>query len=227
MNEKIDYLKFLDLHAGPEYAFYYKSAYTNMVIIIAMIFGPAFPLLYFISLFSLCNQYIMERISLTYFYRIPPKFNESLTERIIHNVAWCPLIAMAVTFWLYTNKQMFGNTVDPIETQNEITLSHHLVGDVKWKNLNEVQKQALIAMAAFGLVTVFYKLYWYNVLGEIKKLCNCGCFDTHEKIKYQSNKLPPYIEALKKKDIREFLENERQFKEYKVQCLDKELVDSL
>lgn len=78
-NVRNDYLKFLDLQAGPTYDFYYKCAYVNMVVIITLIFGPVYPMLYLIGAMSLANFYFMERLMLTYFYRIPPKFSEDLT----------------------------------------------------------------------------------------------------------------------------------------------------
>ena len=79
MNKRYDYLEFLELHAGPEYCIYYKCANTNMMVFITLIFGPALPILYFISLCSLCCQYFIERLTLAYFYRIPPKFSDKLT----------------------------------------------------------------------------------------------------------------------------------------------------
>lgn len=53
LNVVNDYLKFLDLHAGPEYCFFYKCANTNMMVFITLIFGAALPILYVISLFSI------------------------------------------------------------------------------------------------------------------------------------------------------------------------------
>ena len=79
MNKHYDYLEFLELHAGPEYMIYYKCANTNMMVFITLIFGPALPVLYIISLISLFFQYVIERVTLAYFYRIPPKFSDKLT----------------------------------------------------------------------------------------------------------------------------------------------------
>ena len=53
MNVNQNFLKFLDLNAGPEYFFYQKCANTNMMVLICTIFGPAFPILYFIGLWGL------------------------------------------------------------------------------------------------------------------------------------------------------------------------------
>lgn len=137
MNIRNDYLKFLELHAGPEYPFYYRCAYLNMVSIICIFFGPAFPHLYFIGLISVFNFYIMERLTLTYFFRIPPKFNESLTLQIISNISWIPIFSLMLSFWMYTNVQMFSNTIDEVDSQSQITYSHHMLTTMKWKNLNQ------------------------------------------------------------------------------------------
>ena len=42
-----------------------------------------------------------------------------------------------MSFWMYTNLQMFGNTIEPVDSQSQIILSHHLITEVKWKNLNQ------------------------------------------------------------------------------------------
>ena len=72
----LNYFEFLELHAGPEYCIYYKCTKTNMVVFITLIFGPALPILYIICVLSLWSQYLVERLSLAYFYRIPPKFSD-------------------------------------------------------------------------------------------------------------------------------------------------------
>jgi len=58
----------------------------------------------------------MDRLTLTYFYRLPPKFSEKLTLQIVRVLAVAPLFSMLVAFWLYTNKQMFDNRIDKIIT---------------------------------------------------------------------------------------------------------------
>ena len=49
----IDQHEFIYLYAGPEYCFYYKGANAVIMVFIAVIFGPIFPILYFISFCSL------------------------------------------------------------------------------------------------------------------------------------------------------------------------------
>jgi hypothetical protein len=104
MNKAYDYIEFLELHAGPEYCIYYKCANTIMMVFITLIFGPALPILYIISLFSICCQYLLERLTLAYFYRIPPKFSDKLTLLNIKIMQFAPIPSLLFTFWLYGNK---------------------------------------------------------------------------------------------------------------------------
>lgn len=52
-NVQNDLLKFLDLHAGPEYAFYYKCSNANIAVFSSLIFGPCLPLLYGVGFLSI------------------------------------------------------------------------------------------------------------------------------------------------------------------------------
>jgi hypothetical protein len=80
MNVSNNFLKFLDLYAGPEYCFHQKAANTNMIVIICLIFGACYPILYWIGVLAIAIQYFMERVLLTYFYRLPPKFTTKITQ---------------------------------------------------------------------------------------------------------------------------------------------------
>jgi hypothetical protein len=61
-----------------------------------------------------------------------------------------PLISLPMTYWLYTNKQMFDNKIDPIKTLNETVRSHHLIGEVRWKTMSD-SESALILIWIFCL----------------------------------------------------------------------------
>jgi hypothetical protein len=74
-NVQNDLLKFLDLKAGPEYCFYYKCSTSNLIVFTCLIFGPALPILYFVGLVAIGVQYFIDRLALTYFYRLPPKYS--------------------------------------------------------------------------------------------------------------------------------------------------------
>jgi hypothetical protein len=99
-----DYIEFLELHGGPEYNFYYKTANTTIMVFITLIFGPALPVLYIISLLSIGSTYFIDRLALTYFYRLPPKYSDKLTLLNLRIMSFAPLISLTFTFWLYNNQ---------------------------------------------------------------------------------------------------------------------------
>ena len=79
-NNLEDNLKFFELYVGPEYYLQLKSAPTNACIFISLIFGHAFPYFYFLALFSIIIQYIVERFSIAYFYRQPLKLLNEIPD---------------------------------------------------------------------------------------------------------------------------------------------------
>jgi hypothetical protein len=91
-----DYIEFLELHAGPEYNFYYKTANTTIMVFITLIFGPALPVLYAFSLITIGSAYFIDRLALTYFYRIPPKYSEKLTLLNLKIMSFAPIISLAL-----------------------------------------------------------------------------------------------------------------------------------
>lgn len=45
-----------------------------------------------------------------------------------------PPLSIAISTWAYSNRQMFENKIDPINTVGEVILSHHLLTDHKYPN---------------------------------------------------------------------------------------------
>jgi uncharacterized membrane protein YphA (DoxX/SURF4 family) len=57
-----DYLRFLDLYAGPHYNFQYKCAAISIVITICVVLGPAMPFLYLVAVLALLVTYVLDRL---------------------------------------------------------------------------------------------------------------------------------------------------------------------
>ena len=130
-NNYIDNIKFLELHAGPEYLFQTKTASLNAVLFITLTLGLAFPLLYPVALFAIILQYIVERYTLAVFYRLPPKFSLDMTIWNNHILSNAPIQGLCIAFWLMGNKQMFNNQiVGQSDKLGEVQESHHTVGRV-------------------------------------------------------------------------------------------------
>lgn len=116
---------YINLYAGPEYAMHVKySAMMNMLFVCFM-YGLAIPLLFFISLFAFTTLYGMEKLTITYFFRKPPMFDEKMNAGAIAKMKWAPAFMMFFGYWCLTNVQLFSNTSGEIYSTAEPVETYH------------------------------------------------------------------------------------------------------
>lgn len=222
-NRHTDYLSFLDLNAGPEYCFYYKCAITNLVVITSIVFGGGMPILYFIGLIAIAFQYFSDRLVLTYFYRMPPKYTERLTLGTIKLISFAPMVGLSLLCWQYTNMQMFDNKIDHLSTQDEVRLSHHFIRSLKWSKLTEAQ-QALFVCAALLILYELLKL----AHGRCHHICEKkGAKHSHGAVKLPRADLPNFFDSIRKEDIDEFLEDYEHCREFGFSCFTTDSIQKL
>lgn len=196
--DKHDFLKYLDVSAGPEYCFHSKLANTALLLFFTITFGPILPILYPIGLASALVQYLTDKLFLSYFYRLPPKYSEELTLQIIETMMFAPLISLLVSYWAFGNRQMFENKIDPVQTFNQLTYSHHTLmrsgsmpdyAHLKWIEI-AIYIEAAVILFYFGRDYVI-KNYWKL---QVRKT------------------LPNYFESLKIQDCEDVVEDEEYFR---------------
>lgn len=88
-------------------------------------FGPGIPVLFIIGFLAINVLYLVERYSLAYYNRAPPKFDSSLNKVIVRDLHWPPLLYSAFGFWMYSNRQLFENVVIFKERLSETTRYDH------------------------------------------------------------------------------------------------------
>ena len=111
-NNQTDNIKYVELNAGPQYRIQNKSPLIVTIVFTAIVFGTAFPVLYAIALFALIVKYLVERYTLAVFYRLPPKFSANMVEMNNSILLTAPVVSLGITYWMFGNRQMFGNEVD-------------------------------------------------------------------------------------------------------------------
>lgn len=103
---------------------------------------------------------------------------------------------------------MFANKIDPIESYNQITLSHHFLKDITWKSMDK---------SLHLLIFVWIGIIIYLIIYEL----------THEwsifKIK-TDRILPNYFHALRISNIDEFITDELEFRDFGFNILDDEAI---
>jgi len=97
---------------------------------------------------------------------------------------------------------MFDNKIDKIETQKQMTLSHHVISTFYPRNLKGRKMifwlvGVIVATAALFIILEIYSVY----ASRYKK----------KRIKEQVTSVPNYFESLKRQDCEEFVEDEDYF----------------
>ena len=180
------------------------------MVFITLIFGPALPILYVISLITIGSAYFIDRLALTYFYRLPPKYSEKLTLLNLKIMSFAPIISLFYTFWLYNNQQMFSNQIDPIDNQNDLVLSHHTLKTLKWSKFNSNEKLIIYSIVIFGAyltIDNFYRTF----------------LERKEKEAYVENpqrSVPKYWSILKANECATLVEDEHHFRNLGFHCID-------
>lgn len=77
---------------------------------VAFTYGLFMPIMFPIALIGIFNMYCVERMSLAYYYRQPPMFDEKLNQRAIDLLQGAPILMFMVSYWALGNRQIFFNT---------------------------------------------------------------------------------------------------------------------
>lgn len=94
---------YIDLYAGPEFALSYRFSAIILQICITALFGASIPILFAIAFGSLFFAVIFEKITLCYFFKEPPMYDESITR------SSNTIIKYVIYLGLFTSSWQLGN----------------------------------------------------------------------------------------------------------------------
>ena len=213
-----DKLKIIEQQAGPIYYFHYKAAITKLSIALIILMGCCMPAFFLLGILALSIQYIMDRLTLCYFYRLPPMYSEFLTLQTLDFMKYLPPISLTMLFWQFTNKQFFGNSIDPIDNIDEVRLSHHLPWQIEWSKLTSSQQALLVTIPVLLFVALLVDIieYWDEVRAQNKK----------NQMIFSEQKLPNFFDTLREQDIIDFLQDQQDLSEVGYQPFTQQAIDS-
>jgi hypothetical protein len=107
--KKTSQKQFKDLWSGVGYVMFSQYASVSVQVFVSFIYGPAIPVLFIITFFSLIIMYVFERLNLAYWHPKPPMYEKAMNEQVLKILKWAPMGMMLSLYWLLGNNQMFGN----------------------------------------------------------------------------------------------------------------------
>jgi len=122
---------YIDIRAGPEYLMHFKySAILNSVFVTFM-FGFGIPILFPICAVTLFVTYLIEQSSFYYSYKLPPMYDELLSQTVLDTCMFAPLFYLGFGYWMASSRQLISNdSLAEIENASSVFQSGHLIPSV-------------------------------------------------------------------------------------------------
>ena len=70
---------------------------------LALFYGLAIPVVFPITLLAILNQYLMDKMTLMYFYRAPPHYSKELSERAYEILKKAAVVGLLFQIWVVGN----------------------------------------------------------------------------------------------------------------------------
>lgn len=116
---------YIDLYSGPEFALNSRYSAILLMISVTAFFGGSLPLLYPIGVLAFLTMIVTEKLSLAYFYREPPMYDESITKSSNSVIKVILYIGLFLTSWQLGNRQIFEKETGTLVLATDVPHSHH------------------------------------------------------------------------------------------------------
>jgi len=102
--KKTSIQSYLDTYTGPVYLMHYKYSTILTVVYVTMMYGLGMPILFPIACLSFVILYFQEKTMLYYGYRVPPMYDERLSQNVLDRLQTAPILLMVFGYWMASNQ---------------------------------------------------------------------------------------------------------------------------
>jgi len=160
---------YMNVWSGPVYYMHYKYSSIMTITFITFIYGFGMPILFPIACGSFIVLYIVEKWLLFYGYRLPPMYDERLSQDVLNKLQFAPILYLMFGYWMVSNQQLLSNdNLTPMTRTTETPITSHTYGDlftsVGWEGIKWPMLFALML-----LLVIFF-------LGKYIEKCIAACF---------------------------------------------------
>jgi hypothetical protein len=166
--KKTSIQSYIDTYTGPIYLMHYKYSALLNIVFVTFMYGLGMPVLFPIAILSFVIMYAQEKMMLYYGYRVPPMYDERLSQTVLNQLQWAPILLCLFGYWMVSNQQLLSNShLVPRATTDDVANSTHTMGTIfsnrGWEGSNWV--------LLFTFIVLMFILFGGNWIG--KKIENC------------------------------------------------------
>jgi len=144
-------LQYAELNSGLEHHLFEKYPRLLSIVMIGMMYGFGLPIFLILTLICLIVSYIVDKILVAYYYRKPHLYDDVLNMHSLSILKWGAFVYIAVGYWMVSNRQMFGNSLNPIAYHDQIQNTDHNI-----YQHNDYKFQSILKWTAIALGLCFF-----------------------------------------------------------------------
>ena len=119
---------------------------------ITMLYGVGLPILFPIAILSFIILYCVERYQVAKIYKMPPAMDAMLTKNALRRLSFSPLLLLINGYWMLSNLQIFGNTVNRIDKQGDRMATGHNLDSATY--LDQATPLLLAGVPLLGIIVL-------------------------------------------------------------------------
>ena len=152
---------------------HFKYGALLNIVFVTMTYGFGIPILFPIAAAAIFVLWIVEKSMLFYAYRLPPMYDERLSEAVLNYMYWAPLFYLGFGYWMASNKQLLSN--DYLEPKDRMTTP-----DIHLHTIDRVFAGDGMSAPAWPLLLLFTFMFLNQILGSAVMRCLTRCFPNLE-----------------------------------------------
>ena len=140
--------------------------YSNILVqvFVSFAYGLFLPLLFPIAMIGIFNMYVVERLSLAYYFRQPPVYDGKLNAQVLSILKWAPFFMLCLGYWALGNRQVFfGEASNIMYSSSNHNPLHKLLDYSKGLNGTIL----LVGYVFFLLLNIFFEGLLINCLKKL------------------------------------------------------------
>ena len=157
--------QYVELYSGPVYFIHYKYSSILNITFVTFMYGLGIPILFPIAVFSFLMLYLVEKSMLYWSYRTPPMYDDKLNVSVLRKLTYAPLLFLIFGYWMFSNVQLFSNTVYPVQYSTDApTTGHHWYSVFSPASFTATPALPLLVMFWLLSVAIFFRNTVYHYL---------------------------------------------------------------
>ena len=174
---------YMDVYSGPIYFMHYKYSSILTITFITFMYGFGMPILFPIAAGSFLMLYAVEKVLLFYGYRLPPMYDERLSQDVLNKLQFAPILYACFGYWMASNEQLLTNDhLYAMVSTDDVVITSHTYGKIFTSASWEGYKWPLLMILAVLLVIFFAGKFFERAIAFCFPSMQIGDIELNEAI---------------------------------------------